>query len=70
MESERARESHSPHHFSARYTLTVLIMEVPCCMGLVGLAQEAAKNSKRKVPVKYIVVGLNGEIKEEEWLST
>jgi hypothetical protein len=51
-------------------TLTVLIMEVPCCMGLVGLAQDAAKNSKRKVPVKYIVVGLNGEIRQEEWLST
>jgi len=49
-------------------TLTVLIMQVPCCMGLVGLAQDAAKQAQRKVPIKYVVVGLRGEILKEEWL--
>ncbi|MBI5873066.1 MAG: 4Fe-4S binding protein [Candidatus Omnitrophica bacterium] len=49
-------------------TLTVLIMQVPCCHGLLGLAQEALKESKRKVPIKYVVVGLQGEIAQEEWL--
>ncbi len=51
-------------------TLTVLIMEVPCCMGLVNLARQAVEQTKRKVPVKYIIVGLQGEIQKEEWLST
>ncbi len=48
-------------------TLTVLIMQVPCCMGLLNLAKEAAQASQRKVPVKYIVVGVQGEIISEEW---
>lgn len=48
-------------------TLTVLIMQVPCCMGLLNLAQQASEQSKRKVPIKSIVVGLQGEILSEEW---
>jgi hypothetical protein len=48
-------------------TLTVLIMQVPCCTGLLNLAQQAAQAAKRKVPVKYVVVGLQGEILREEW---
>lgn len=50
-------------------TLTVMIMQVPCCRGLLNLAQTALEQSKRKVPVKYIIVGINGEIIEEEWLK-
>ncbi len=49
-------------------TLTVLIMQVPCCMGLLNLAREALANSKRKVPLKAIVVGIQGEILSEEWV--
>ena len=49
-------------------TLTVMIMQVPCCMGLVNLAQQAVKDSKRKAPVKSIVVGIQGEILSEEWI--
>jgi hypothetical protein len=49
-------------------TLTVLIMQVPCCMGLLNLVQQAATESTRKVPVKSLVVGLKGEILQEEWL--
>ena len=49
-------------------TLTVLIMQVPCCMGLVQLAKQALANSKRKVPVKAVVVGLQGQILSEEWV--
>lgn len=50
-------------------TLTVLIMQVPCCMGLLNLAQKALQESKRKVPLKSIVVSLQGEILQEEWAS-
>jgi len=49
-------------------TLTVMIMQVPCCMGLLSLAQEAAQKATRKVPIKYLVVGLQGEILQEEWV--
>jgi Pyruvate/2-oxoacid:ferredoxin oxidoreductase delta subunit len=49
-------------------TLTVLRMEVPCCGGLVQMAQMAAQNAKRKVPIKEIVVGIKGDILSESIL--
>jgi NAD-dependent dihydropyrimidine dehydrogenase PreA subunit len=49
-------------------TLTVLVMEVPCCSGLVALAREAAARADREVPVKRIVVGVRGDVLAEEWL--
>lgn len=49
-------------------TLTVAIMEVPCCSGLLALAQEGAKRATRKVPIKYVVVGIQGNILKEEWV--
>ena len=49
-------------------TLTVLIMQVPCCRGLLELAKEAAAKATRKVPIKYAVVSLQGEILEESWV--
>ena len=49
-------------------TLTVMIMEVPCCGGLLHLAKTAAEKAKRKIPIKAITVGLRGEILGEEWL--
>ena len=49
-------------------TLTVMIMQVPCCMGLVGLAKAALQKAKRKIPIKSVVVGINGEILQEKWL--
>jgi len=49
-------------------TLTVMIMQVPCCRGLSALASEALSQSSRKVPVKAVVVGLQGDILSEEWL--
>jgi ferredoxin len=49
-------------------TLTIVIMEVPCCGGLVQLAKQAAKDSKRNVPIKKVVVGIKGQILQEEWI--
>ena len=48
-------------------TLTVMIMQVPCCRGLLMMAQDVIEGASRKVPLKYIVVGLQGEILMEEW---
>lgn len=50
-------------------TLTVLIMQVPCCRGLLGLAQEARQRAERNVPIKYAVVSPQGEILQEEWVQ-
>jgi ferredoxin len=49
-------------------TLTVMMMQVPCCMGLLSLAKQAIEDSKRKVPLKSMVVSPQGEILSEEWV--
>ena len=49
-------------------TLTVIIMEVPCCGGLLQIAKAAASNAKRRIPVKLIVVGVEGNLLKEEWV--
>ncbi|MBF0107337.1 MAG: 4Fe-4S binding protein [Deltaproteobacteria bacterium] len=49
-------------------TITVMIMQVACCGGLLHLAKEAVSQSRRKVPVKSVIVGLEGEILKEEWV--
>jgi len=49
-------------------TITVLIMEVPCCGGLLQLVQMAIAQAGRKVPVKAITVSIRGEILSEEWI--
>jgi NAD-dependent dihydropyrimidine dehydrogenase PreA subunit len=49
-------------------TLNVMVMEVPCCNGLLGLAGEALSRASRKVPLKRTVVGIRGDILSEEWV--
>lgn len=49
-------------------TLTVMTMEVPCCGGLVNLAGQAAAAASRKIPIKSIVISIQGEILSEEWV--
>lgn len=49
-------------------TLTVPIMEVPCCGGLVKMALMARQQAGRNIPVKKIVVGIKGDILQEEWV--
>ncbi len=49
-------------------TLTVAIMEVPCCGGLMQIAQMAVQRATRKVPIKKIVVGVQGNLVSETWV--
>ncbi|HUX95338.1 MAG TPA: 4Fe-4S binding protein [Bacteroidales bacterium] len=49
-------------------TITIMMMEVPCCGGLLQMVKAALANSSRKVPVKKIIVGIKGNILEEEWM--
>jgi hypothetical protein len=49
-------------------TITVLIMEVPCCGGLLQMVRMASSKASRKVPVKMIQLAVSGEILDEEWV--
>jgi ferredoxin len=48
-------------------TLTVIMMEVPCCRGLLQIAHAALQDTKRKVPLKTIIVSTRGDVISEEW---
>lgn len=49
-------------------TITTMIMQVPCCGGLLQLVKTAIEKANRKVPVKLIVVGIEGNILQEDWI--
>lgn len=49
-------------------TITVMIIEVPCCGGLLQMAMAAVQAANRKVPVKMLKVGLRGDILAEAWI--
>ena len=49
-------------------TITVMKMEVPCCGGILQMAQLALQQATRKVPVKSITVSISGEILSEDWV--
>jgi ferredoxin len=51
-------------------TLTVMIMEVPCCGGLLKIAQMAMQKAGRKIPLKLMVVGVRGDIISEQWIMS
>ncbi|MDD5112125.1 MAG: 4Fe-4S binding protein [Candidatus Altiarchaeota archaeon] len=50
-------------------TLTVVMMQVPCCQGLLQLALQAAGQAKHNVPIKAVIVGIEGDVQSEEWVS-
>lgn len=49
-------------------TITVMKMEVPCCGGLLQMAKMAMDRATRKVPIKLLTVGIQGEILENTWV--
>jgi NAD-dependent dihydropyrimidine dehydrogenase PreA subunit len=49
-------------------TITVMMMEVPCCGGLLQMVKAAQAKAARKVPVKKTIVGINGEVLQEDWV--
>lgn len=50
-------------------SITVLIMQVPCCSGLYQLATKAIKDSEKDIPLKVVVIGVNGDILKEVQIS-
>lgn len=49
-------------------TITVLIMEVPCCSSLLTLVQEASMEANRKVPIKVEMISIKGETISSQWI--
>lgn len=49
-------------------TITVMMMEVPCCGGLLQMVKSALSQASRKVPVKMMIVGIAGDVLKEEWV--
>jgi len=49
-------------------SVTVLVMEVPCCHGLPMIVREAMKNAGKTIPLELVVIGVRGEILQREAL--
>ncbi|NLZ17574.1 MAG: 4Fe-4S ferredoxin [Desulfobulbaceae bacterium] len=49
-------------------SLTILIMEVPCCHSMLQIIKRALDAAKPSFPVQYAVVSLQGEIQERQSL--
>jgi len=43
-------------------SVTVLVMEVPCCQGLPALVKKALKDSGKNTPLEIVTIGLQGKI--------
>jgi len=43
-------------------SVTVAYMEVPCCTGIVRLAEESVRASGKNIPVKKVRIGIRGNI--------
>jgi hypothetical protein len=44
-------------------SVTVAVMEVPCCQGLVKLVRQALRDSGKKMPITVEVIGTDGQRK-------
>jgi len=44
-------------------SVTVTIMEVPCCRGMAIMAQQALAASGKDIPLEVVVIGVDGERK-------
>lgn len=50
-------------------TVTALIMEVPCCGGLLEIVKKAREKCTRYIPVKKVILTTQGNLKTEEWIK-
>jgi hypothetical protein len=49
---------------AAPESLTILRMEVPCCGGLRRVAEQARRLAESSIPVREVVIGIDGEIRQ------
>lgn len=46
-------------------SVTVVRMEVPCCVGIVSSVKEAIANSQKIIPWRIVIIGTDGNIRED-----
>jgi NAD-dependent dihydropyrimidine dehydrogenase PreA subunit len=51
-------------------SIAVMIMQVPCCNGLLRLVVEASKRATHKTPITCRIIGINGEVLRETPIET
>jgi hypothetical protein len=49
---------------SAIRSLTVVHMEVPCCTGLVRIAEAAVRAAGREIPIEDVTISIRGKVLE------
>ena len=49
-------------------TMTLMIMEVPCCGGLSKIAEMAREKAQRNIPIRKIVIGMDGSKRFDTWM--
>jgi Pyruvate/2-oxoacid:ferredoxin oxidoreductase delta subunit len=49
-------------------SVTVVVMEVPCCQGLPVIVKKAMDNAGKAIPMEYVMIGLQGDILKRERL--
>ena len=48
-------------------SLTVVMMEVPCCGGLLQIARIAREKAGRDIKIRKIYLSVKGQVIGEEW---
>jgi len=49
-------------------TITIIMMEVPCCGGMLQITKMAMQQASRKVPIKAVYISIQGKLLNEEWI--
>lgn len=49
-------------------SLSVVMMEVPCCSGLLQMAKIAISQSGKNIPLRRVIVTVRGEVAAENWI--
>jgi len=50
-------------------SITVVVMEVPCCQGLPMIVQKAMKLAGKKIPTEQVVISTRGKVLKKEKLA-
>ena len=49
-------------------SITTVVMEVPCCQGLPVIVKKAMDLAGKKIPMEYLVIGVQGDVLKKERL--
>lgn len=50
-------------------SVTVTYMEVPCCIGLLKLVEEAVRQSGKDIPLEKVEIGIRGQVKVQHFYT-